>query len=180
MNAIRSTAVCLALGAALLTPRQARADDEPGPLTLRVGGGLEGVGYGYFIPTSGRARLDLAIDYAVSPVVELRLLPSLSFGLGVNYDLFFDLSGGVAAALRLRPTPVYTIWLGYAARVGVAAEVEDASETVGALGVHGPQLSLTSFRFGEQGRFELDHWGELLLPPFAGYGFALAFRARVE
>lgn len=173
----------LALCAAAWPAGVARADDadaDAPAVRLRVGGGAEGVAYGYFIPTSGRGRVDLAIDYAVSRHVELRLMPSLSFGFGVADDLFFDVSAGLAAALRLRPAPVYTIWLGYAARVGVAAEVDDPSDSVGALGVHGPQLSLTSFRFGEGGRYELDHWGELLLPPFAGYGFGFAFRAAVE
>jgi hypothetical protein len=66
------------------------------------------------------------------------------------------------------------------ARVGVAAETSDAADTVGALSVHGPQISLASFRFGESGRFEFDHWGEALLPPIWGYGVGFAFRVRVD
>jgi hypothetical protein len=153
---------------------------ESEPTRVSVGGALEGVAYGFFVPTAGRARFDVALDYLATPAVELRLLPALGFGLGVADDLFFDFSASLSAALRLSPAPVYTLWIGYMARVGVAAETADAADTVGALAVHGPQLSLSSFRFGEGGRFELDHWGELLLPPFPGYGVGLAFRVRVD
>lgn len=169
----------LALGPRALGPGVACAEESQ-TTRVSVGGALEGVAYGFLIPTSGRARFDVALDYLATPAVELRLLPSLGFGLGVADALFFDLSLGLSAALRLSPAPVYTIWLGYMARVGVAAETADAAETVGALAVHGPQLSLASFRFGEGGRFELDHWGEALLPPIWGYGVGFAFRVRVD
>jgi hypothetical protein len=169
----------LVLALAALLPGAAHAE-EASTTRMSVGGALEGVAYGIPIPTSGRARFDFALDYLATPAVELRLLPSLGLGLGVADDLYFDLSLALSAALRLSPAPVYTIWLGYMGRVGVAAETADAADTVGALSVHGPQLSLASFRFGEDGRFELDHWGELLLPPIWGYGIGLAFRVRVD
>lgn len=169
----------LLLGPLALGPGVADAQ-QPESTRVSVGGAVEGVAYGYFVPTSGRVRFDLPIDYLATSAVELRALSSLGFGLGVSNDLFFDLSLSLSLSLRVRPAPVYTIWLGYMARVGVAAETADAADSVGALAVHGPQLSLSSFRFGERERFEFDHWGELLVAPIWGYGTGLAFRVALD
>ena len=172
---------------ALLTlchPLVAMADEPSEPeadwktrdsgLRIGVGGGLEFAAFPFF-PSAVSTVFEANFDLRLARAVDLRLAGSIGLLLGQADDTYLALLPGALAALRINPAPYYSLWLGYGAKLGVASELDDA-DSLGVLPLHGPSLSLSSFRFGSRGQFELDHWGTLFVAPIWGYGASLLLR----
>jgi hypothetical protein len=64
--------------------------------------------------------------------------------------------------------------------VGIGAYTSSQYEPAGVLPLHGPDLSLASFRFGSRGQFEIDQGGGVFMPPIWGYHFGLTVRYSFE
>ncbi len=168
------------------TTRAAGAEDsaadwreERAGTSYWLGGGVEMLAF-YVFPTGGLATLEGALDVRLAKAVSFRLTQLLGFGGGVSDSGFFTVLPTLRASFRFYPAPYYSIWLGYSGRAGLAVALGDAREPVGVLPLHGPDLSLASFRFGARGEFELDHGGGAFLTPFWGYHSSVVLRYRFE
>lgn len=141
---------------------------------ISVGGGLEFSAFPLF-PSAVSTVFEASFDLRLAREVDIRFAGSLGLQLGEADDTYVAVLPGALAALRVNPSPYYSLWLGYGGKLGLAAELGDA-DSLGVLPLHGPSLSLSSFRFGSRGQFELDHWGTLFVAPIWGYGASLLLR----
>lgn len=164
---------------ALATAEEADWKERDSGVYFLLGGGADALAF-YFFPTAGAAFIDGAVDVRLVRWVDFRATTSLSFGAGVADELYFLTMLMLRPEIRFHPTPHYTIWLGYSGRLGVGVYFEEENEQAGVFPLHGVDLSLTSFRFGERGQFELELDGGAFLPPTLGYRAGLALRHSFE
>ena len=169
-------ALCQPLVAWAEEPVERTADwtERDSGLRVSLGGGLEFAAFPLF-PSAVSTVFEASFDLRLARAVDIRFAGSLGLLLGEADDTYLAFVPGALAALRVNPVPYYSLWLGYGAKLGIAAELEDA-DSLGVLPLHGPSLSLSSFRFGSRGQFELDHWGTLFVEPIWGYGASLLLR----
>jgi hypothetical protein len=182
MRPVAIAAIAVALGS--FRPHEARADeaassdwkDRTHGNALMLGGGGEALAF-WFLPSAGDVYVEGALNVRLAKAVDFRATQRLGFGVGLaDGGAFFTCLPALILSFRFHPAPYYTIWLGYEGRVGIAAHVS-GSDDVGVLPLHGPDLSLASFRFGRRGEFELDHDGGIFVAPIWGYhgGFTLRY-----
>ena len=147
---------------------------RPG-VSYSLGGGVDILSF-WLIPTGALATLEGSLNVGLSRGVDFRLTGLFGIGAGVSDSAYVTALPGVRAAFRFSPVPRWSMWAGYEGRLGVAAYVTEDNDPVGALPLHGPSVSIASFRFGSRGQFEFDHDGGVFLPPIWGYHSALVAR----
>jgi hypothetical protein len=170
--------------AALLSTGAAAAEEPPaedhggwdrlGPSFL-IGGGGDAMAFGP-TPSAGVGLLETALNVGLAPAVDFRLGGTFGLGAGVKRDVYALGMWGLRLGFRCYPSRYYGIVIGVAGRVGAAVSGSERAESSGFFPLYGPELSLSSFRFGSRGQYELELDGGLFLPPTWGVRAGLALR----